>query len=190
MVIQAKFFSDDKQEQKDFLKRLDAWREKHGRKAIRTVQLKSMVIVTLPKYNHEEFRRIEPLFGLPLFLVCEECVDNDEACVVCGNYGQKLLSVWRKTDNSVNAKFSCDIDESFITVRAKRRKDSSITILIHKISIRQKENSFYINKTPLMVTPKDRFFVMPEYNLFHDAANAAVEKLEGRKMFPCFIREK
>ena len=189
MVIQAKFFSDDKQEQKTFLAKLATWRERHGRKAIRTMRLKSLIIVTLPKYHHEEFRLIEPLFGLPLYLVCEECVDNDEANVVCDDFGRSLLPVWCNTNSTVNAKFSCDIKKSFISVRAKKKKDS-ITILMHKVSVRKKENSFYIEKKLLMATPKDRFFGMPGYNLYYDAAKAAVEKLEGRKMFPCFIREK
>ena len=187
MYVQAILFELDKGKLKEFISQLKVWFCKNG-KNFRYKKTTKMVVVDLPKYQLCEFRLFDLLNDLPLFLVCEESVKENESVIVCNPDGEKLMPFWT-SKGEINAKFSTNFDEKAITITAKRDPEKKIiSIIAHEVSLKRKEKSVYIIKKQLFNIKK---LFLPnhreETKKFDDAINASLDKLLQNKKKPCFV---
>jgi hypothetical protein len=187
--VQAILFvnDNDKQKIKKFVGQLRGW-SLENEKIVRYKKRPRSVVVDLPKYHLGEFRVTPFLEHMPLFLVSEETIEENEATVICSPEGKKLMPFWTAR-GKVNAKFSRNFEEHVINIKAKRdEKRGTINIIVHDVFIYRKgHQSVFFEKKQLFNYPYWSISCHDEANLFHDAIKAAFDKLQNNKKKPCFV---
>jgi hypothetical protein len=185
LSVQGILFVNDKQKIKKFVEQVRNW-SLENKKTVRYKKRPRSVVVDLPRYRLGEFRVTPFLEHVPLFLVCEETVDENEATVICGPNGEKLMPFWTAR-GKVNAKFSRNFDEHVVTIKAKRdEKKGTINIIAHDVSIYRKGQGIFFERKQLFNYPYWSISCHDETDLFHDAIKVSFDKLQDNKKKPCF----